>query len=342
MHSVGVDQAMPFEATLTNAIPPGEIDTVGNFGPWHRGEPGETPLDGKFRFDKADLGVFKGISGILSAHGTFGGVLGRIDIHGETTTPDFTVKVGNHPVPLQVAYHAIVDGTNGDTILERIEASFLKTAIVARGGVIDLKGKQGREVALDVTIDRGRLEDVLKLAVKANQPPMLGALKMTTRFVLPPGDRDVVEKLRLKGKFSISGGRFASNEVQQKINELSRRGRGKTVEEVQDQRITSDFSGEFTLADGMLSLPFIAFDVPGAGVRLAGQYDLRREIIDFKGELLLDAKVSETVGGVKGFFLKVVDPLFRRNGRTVIPIKITGTRSAPSFGMDARRILKRG
>ena len=227
MNNVGVAESMPFQATLTNAVPPGEIETSGQFGPWERDDPGATPLDGSFSFEKADLSVFKGISGILSAHGSFGGELKRIDIHGETTTPEFTVAVGGHPVELNATYHSRVDGTNGNTILERIDASFLKTAIVAKGAVVDLPGDPGREVALDVTIDRGRLEDVLTLAVKTPKPPMQGALKLTTRFVLPPGDKDVVEKLRLKGQFTIAGGRFTSDEVQRKINELSRRGRAR-------------------------------------------------------------------------------------------------------------------
>ena len=34
MHDLGVDRPMPFEATLTNAVPPGEIETKGSFGPW--------------------------------------------------------------------------------------------------------------------------------------------------------------------------------------------------------------------------------------------------------------------------------------------------------------------
>ncbi|HEY6214433.1 MAG TPA: hypothetical protein VIW45_19200, partial [Vicinamibacterales bacterium] len=89
MQFVSFDRAMPFDATLTNAIPPGEITTQGRFGPWRSLHPGDTPLDGDFTFEKADLGVFEGISGILSAKGTFGGKLERIDIHGDTVTPEF-------------------------------------------------------------------------------------------------------------------------------------------------------------------------------------------------------------------------------------------------------------
>jgi uncharacterized protein involved in outer membrane biogenesis len=66
MHSVGLDRPASFTAQLTNAVPPGEIDTKGSFGPWSPDDPGQTPLSANYTFDKADLGVFKGISGILS------------------------------------------------------------------------------------------------------------------------------------------------------------------------------------------------------------------------------------------------------------------------------------
>jgi len=100
MRDVGFDRAMPFDATLTNAVPPGEIATKGSFGPWQREDPGTTALEGTFTFAHADLGVFKGISGTLSAHGEFGGQLGQLGIHGETDTPDFTLSVSGHPMPL--------------------------------------------------------------------------------------------------------------------------------------------------------------------------------------------------------------------------------------------------
>ena len=101
MQSVAFDSPMPFEATLTNGVPPGEIQTSGSFGPWDAGDPGATPISGKFTFDKANLGVFDGISGTLSSRGTFGGTLERLDVRGDTETPDFTVAAGGHPVPLK-------------------------------------------------------------------------------------------------------------------------------------------------------------------------------------------------------------------------------------------------
>src|SRR4030095_5248465 len=249
MQAVSLDRPMAFSASLENAVPPGAIGTSGSFGPWQREQPGQTPLDGKFTFERADLGVFKGISGILSAIGTFAGTLERIEVHGATDTPDFTVAAGGHPMPLHATYHAIVDGTNGNTLLEKVDASFLNTSLTARGGVVKKPGADGRTVELDVVMDDARLEDVLLMAVKAPTPPMAGALKMTTNFELPPGDRDVVEKLQLDGAFTITDASFASPLVQAKISELSRRTRGQVA--TQDaKRVASQFAGKFTLRAG--------------------------------------------------------------------------------------------
>jgi hypothetical protein len=343
MHNVAPSQAMPFDATLTNAVPPGEIVTKGDFGPWNRDNPGATPLDGKFTFDRADLGVFKGIAGTLESHGTFGGALNYIDVHGETDTPDFVIEVGGHPFPLHTTYHAIVDGTNGDTVLERIDAQFLQSTLVATGAVIDApKGQHGRTVSLDITMPKARIEDVMTMAVKAKRPPMVGGLQLATKFLLPPGETDVVDRLRLNGRFTMSRARFTNREVQDKIVELSRRGRGKKEDEVKEQ-VASDFQGRFAYGDGRLALNDLVFAVPGAQVRLSGHYALKPETMAFKGNLLLDAKVSQTVGGFKSLLLKVVDPLFRREGGgSRIPIKIEGTRSDPKFGLDMGRVFKRG
>jgi hypothetical protein len=286
--------------------------------------------------------VFKGISGILSSTGTYGGSLAWIDVHGETDTPDFTITVGGHPFALHTKYHSIVDGTNGDTLLDRIDASFLKSSLVARGAVLDEPGHvKGRIVKLDVDMEKARIEDVMTMAVKSTPPPMTGALKLVTKFLLPPGDADVVDRLRLDGRFTMSGARFTNPTVQSRIAELSHRGRGQP--DAPKEAVASNFAGRFKLADGSLSLPEVLFEVPGAGVHLAGAYGLKAETIDFKGQLLLDAKISETMTGFKSVLLKMIDPLFKREGGgSAIPIKIEGTRGQPKFGLDTGRVFKKG
>jgi hypothetical protein len=344
LQNVAVDSEMPFESTLTNAVPPGQIVTSGAFGPWHRDDPGHTPIEGRFTFENADLGVFKGISGTLASAGTYSGRLETIRATGETDVPNFKTDVGGQEVPLHASYDAVIDGTNGDTRLDRVDAKFLNTALTATGGVYDVEGVKGRDVKMSVVIDNGRLEDVMRLAVKAGTAPMTGGLRLQSSFVIPAGEMNVVDKLRLEGRFSIDGGRFTNAGVQRKINEMSLRASGKLAKANEQQisaPVASDFKGRFELRDGVLRLPTLVFDIPGAAVKLSGVYSLRPETLAFTGSLYMDAKISQTVTGWKSMLLKLADPLFRENGQTVVPIKITGTRSAPAFGMDVGRIFKK-
>jgi hypothetical protein len=209
--------------------------------------------------------------------------------------------------------------------------------------VLDEPGHvKGRIVSLDVDMEKARIEDVMTMAVKSTPPPMTGALKLVTKFLLPPGEADVVDRLRLDGRFTMTGARFTNDTVQTRIMELSHRGRGQAPEAAKE-KVTSNFAGRFKLADGSLSLPEVSFDVPGAEVQLAGAYGLKAETINFKGQLLLDAKISQTTTGVKSLLLKVIDPLFKREGGgSAIPIKIEGTRNEPKFGLDVGRVFKKG
>jgi len=86
----------------------------------------------------------------------------------------------------------------------------------------------------------------------------------------------------------------------------------------------------------------VEFAVPGAEIQLVGVYGLRNEQLDFAGTLAMDAPVSEAMGGgIKGFFLKPFDPIFRKNGKgAVLPITIKGTREEPKFGLEWKKVFK--
>jgi len=171
---------------------------------------------------------------------------------------------------------------------------------------------------------------------------MTGALRLNTKLVLPPGDVDVVKKLQLAGHFTIAGARFTDAGVQQKINDLSHRTRGKAAEP-EIERVSSQFTGTFKLGGGTLTIPTVTFDVPGAVVRLSGTYALVPETINFVGTALTEATMSQMTTGFKSKLIKIIDPLFekRGGGGSEIPLKISGTRSNPSFGFDKRRFFKR-
>ena len=83
--------------------------------------------------------------------------------------------------------------------------------------------------------------------------------------------------------------------------------------------------------------------VPGATVQLAGSYNLRSEEIAFAGDLLLDANLRRTMSGWKSIMGFIAQPFFRRpGGGSKLPIRISGTRSNPTFGLDVKKALLPG
>ena len=330
----GTSGQMSFRAELTNPKPVGEIHSEGQFGPWDRDEPSLTPVAGKYSFEHADLATFRGLSGILSSQGEYQGVLEAIQVHGTTDTPAFSLDISGNPVHLRTEFNAAVDGTDGDVKLEPVNAQFGHSFITAYGSVEGKKGVPGKTVSLDVTVSNGRLEDMLRLAVKTSQPVMTGPISFHTKLLLPPGNEDVVEKLHLEGQFVTPAAHFTKPAVQDKVNELSNRGLGEPQDGDQG-RVSSNFRGSFALQDGVITFNRLAFAVPGAEVRLDGTYGLRSQQIDLRGDARLQAKLSETTTGFKSFFLKAIDPFFKgKHAGAVIPIKITGTKGSPSFGLN--------
>jgi hypothetical protein len=84
------------------------------------------------------------------------------------------------------------------------------------------------------------------------------------------------------------------------------------------------------------------FSIPGAEVQLAGLYDLHQEALDFKGELLVDASLADMTSGFKSLLARLAQPFFRRQGGgSRFPIKISGPRSKPEFGLDMGRVFRR-
>lgn len=339
LHSGGIGQAMVFRATLTNPTPPGWIESTGTFGPWVADDPGKTPVSGRYTFRNADLSIFRGIAGILSSEGKYEGVLDRITVQGGTDTPDFNLKIAGHRVPLKTQFNAIVDGTDGDTLLQPVVAHFLSTTLVCQGEVVGKRGVPGKTILLDVTTSTGRLEDLIRLAAKGEKPPLVGDVSLKTRLVLPPGNREIHQRLKLNGRFQVRTARFTTPRVQEKIVELSRRGQG-IKNAAEDSNVASNFHGRFLMRDGVMTFPELTFSVPGSLVNLHGSYSLASEQLDFQGTLCLEARVSQTTTGLKSFLLKAIDPLFEKSGAgTVLPLNITGTPDHPSFKLDIRRAI---
>lgn len=333
LDSAGKDVAMKYTAVLSNPKPPGEIHCTGVFGPWSAGEPGDTPLSGDYRFDHADLGIFKGIAGILRSTGKFEGTLSSITARGEATVPDFRLKRSGNPVPLTTTFEVLVDGTNGDTELKPVVATLGSTHFTTTGFVVKNDGDTRKTITLEALMPAGNLRDVLMLAMKG--PPMMeGTLKLNTKIGIPPLDQKVKEKLLLDGSFEITNGKFLRSRIQKKINALSHRGQGKTADEEMDQAVNR-MSGEFKLANESVTFRRLAFAIQGAAVSIGGSYDMGEDTLDFHGALMLDATISQTQTGWKRWVLKPVDPFFSKRGAgTFLHIKIVGSAKDPQFGLD--------
>jgi hypothetical protein len=343
---VGNNKPLHFVAQLVNPKPLGNIATSGNFGPWNADEPSDSPVSGSYSFTHADLSTTHGIAGMLSSEGKYSGQLGTITVDGTTDTPDFSIDVSGHKVDLTTQFHAIVNGMNGNTYLQPVKAHFLHTDVTATGKVVRAVGQPGHDIRLDVTINKGRIEDLLQLGVKTDPPVMTGNVQLKTKFYLPPGTQPVNQKLQLNGTFAVENISFTNDKVQKKMDQLSLRSRGKASEAkdldnetgVQlpgQEDVQANMNGVFDLAHGKLKLPQLACTVPGAEIRLAGVYTLDGKQFDFTGRARLQASVSSVVGGWKGKLLTPLDPFFSKKGAgTDVPIKITGTNTSPHFGLN--------
>ena len=337
LKTIASGKPLHFDATLVNPKPIGDIASSGYFGPLNADSPRDSPVQGEYSFSNADLGTIKGIGGILSSTGKYSGTLGGIVVDGTTETPDFRLSISGHPVPLHTEFHAIVDGTDGDTYLQPVKAQILNSPFTALGFIVKEIQPPGRHIKLDVIVNKGRIEDFLKLGVKTDPPVMTGNVSLKAKLDLPPGEPDIAGRLKLIANFRVSGAHFTNDRIQEKIDRFSLRSRGKLSQVKPDANpdVNSILAGSFVLDNGLINFSRVHFQVPGTEVNLTGVYSLDGNRTDFHGKARMDAKVSQLVGGWKSIFLKLADPFFSKHGAgTEVPIKITGTKSEPQFGLD--------
>ena len=172
---------------------------------WQPDSPRDTPVSGIYPFADADLGTINGLGGFLSSTGKFAGILDKIVVEGATDTPDFRIAISGHPVPLHTDFHAVVDGTSGDTYLQPVKAKLLTTWLVANGSVVRMKDPNGHRVELEVVIEKGKIVDLLRTAIRTEPPVMTGSIRLKTKFDLSPGKVDFANRLKLTGNFQVSG-----------------------------------------------------------------------------------------------------------------------------------------
>jgi hypothetical protein len=340
LRGVSFDSSMQYRAALTNPLPKGRLETTGLFGPFDTADPGRTRIEGSYALSGADFNTVKGLAGTVESRGLFTGQLDQMQVDGITDTADFQLDTGNHAVPLHTEFRATVDGTDGNVNLTHIAGRLRNSPFVANGTIVRVAGVRGRRVSLEVEVSAGRVEDLLTLMLPANRPVMVGDVTMVTSFLLPTGEGRAIDRLEMDGTVRITEANFSDRPTQARVRELSRRAQGKKKGEPSGGALMG-LSSRFVYKAGTARFSSLMFRTQGAVVSVAGTYTLASGALNLRGTAKLDASLSRAVGGIRGFFLKVADPLFRKDGAgAVLPISITGPHEAPKVSLDKRRLLK--
>ena len=365
--------AMGYVADVMNPKPQGLVHAEGSFGPWVTADPGESPTSGTYHMATADMSVFKGIAGRITSDGKFAGTLRNLSVTGTAKVPDFQLTHFGTPMPLATRFDARVDGTDGDTWLNNVDATLGRSQFTTAGQIVRMRvsangnetkaqtgpaaqsaptgarqssqsGIDGHSIDLNVNIAHGQIEDFLKLASKSGNALLTGIVATKAHLLIPPGHEPVEQRMKLDGTFQLSSARFMSDKIQGRIQQLSLRGQGKP-DELKDSNPTlvrSEMRGTFHMANATITLPDLNYSVPGAEIQLQGAYALDGAL-NFTGTARMEATVSQMLGGWKGLLLKPADKFFKKDGAgTLVPVTIKGTREAPDFGVDFSRIGFKG
>ncbi len=178
VENFNANHAAGFSAIVVNPQPRADIQASGRLGPWNADDPSRTTLQGTFSISHCDLATLPGWKGILTSQGRFQGVLRRIQISGEASASQFSLSASGHPEPLHASFQATVDASDGSASVDQINGVLQSSSFSASGVVHNVQDDRRREIALDISMPQGRLEDVVPMAVKSNVSPVTGALRL--------------------------------------------------------------------------------------------------------------------------------------------------------------------
>ena len=338
--NVNGSSTIPFEVSLHLPVPPGEVESFGWIGPWSpKGTVRSTPVSGSYALKGATLDVFKGLGGQVSSRGQFTGNLERLAVSGATDAPAFLVKDGGHPTHISTQFRGAVDLRNGNVFLPQFQARLGKTNLAAHATIA---GTPKKTVTLIVTEGKGDIQDLMMMFSSAPRPSITGPIVFHTQIVLPPEDRIFKERLQLAAEFIIDPARFSDAHTQMSIDQLSERAEGKKDkgkdfdkddDESGYERVLTNLKGDVRLRNGTAAFSLISFSVPGAQARMRGTYGLVNKRVNFRGTMRMQATVSQATTGKKSFFLKAIDPFYKKRGAGAeLPVTMTGSYGNTHFG----------
>ena len=339
LDNVNLHSPSAFHVELVTNEPQGVIRSTGQLGPWNWDDAGRTLLTGSFTFNQADLSTVGDVKGLLNAQGKFNGLLGHVICNGRIEVPQFGTTNGSHVLPLSTTFQATVNGLNGDTVLNDVESRLNRTIIKVQGEIKGDGQQPGKTARLHLSVDEGRVDDLLLLFTRSEQPSMTGTINLQADVDLPPGDPNFLKKLELRGDFGMSDSRFTKGSTQAPINHLSESAEGmsKSEEKQDPNTVLSDIKGHVSAHNGIASLSHVSFIIPGADANMSGTYNLLDKAVHLEGTLRTTGEISDTTSGLKAGFLKLLSPFLKKHSVTVVPFKITGTAQHSTLSLDLAR-----
>jgi hypothetical protein len=305
------------EADIVLPHPSGPAQVSAVFGPW---KGAASSLSGSFNLQRADLSQYRELEGILSGSGTFQGTVAATNVKGQAEVAGLRVRRKGSATGVHAEYTAIVNGTTGETRLERADVNFLQTRLAVSGSV-------GKITTLDFAGRHSRVQDLIRVFASSDEPGIRGPVSFRARVVLPTGDAPFLRRVRLDGSFGIDDAQFKPR-TQDKLEKLSSRARGRD-DDVRPADIGSAVQGRVRMRDGVARLHQVRFRVPGAVATGSGTFNLITKRVDLHGTVATAATLSEAAGGgIKSFLLKPLNMFFRdkkKNAGAVLPVSIVGT-----------------
>jgi hypothetical protein len=328
------DKSISLETMLHIPLPPGDLRVRARFGPLVKGRLGETPLWGSYDLERADLENTKAIGGMVNSDGSFRGKLAQCDVRGKVRIDDFEVKRTRHPVTLYGRFNTTLNALKGDVAIRSTQVHFLRTELQAVGAIHTIAHENGKTQSIEVTSDKARIEDLLRLFTAANTPALRGPISLRANITVPPGPQDFLRKLQLNGTFKIPQAEFLHANSRKSVNKLSNRARGHKSKDDENagEDIPSRLNAQVAVKNGTATLSDANFGTWGAAASGGGTYNLLTQEINLRGKLAIEASLSKAAGGLKSILLIPLDPLFKKgNAGAVLPFHVTGTYSHPAF-----------
>ena len=319
-----------FAAEFDNPLPHGELKVSGHFGPWNNSAPKRTALDGTYNLDRADLGVFHSVQGLVSSKGRFSGTFDNLDVRGQTSTPRLSVTSTHHGLPLSTDFVVNVNGATADVILSRVKAQFGRDQLDVHGSIA--REKDGKRVAaLDIDCRQGRIEDTFYPFIHASKAPLVGDTNFRMHVTIPPGKEKFEQKIALTSTFNVENARFTHESTQMGLSKVAEAPNQKRP----DPLAPASLRGQAEVEDGIARFSHLGIEDQDASADFHGTFGLLDERVNLRGELKTAASLAKTTHGIKAVFAKVIEPFFKKRPHvTVVPVKIGGTYKDPQFGLD--------